>query len=115
MRRYWDCKGFPTIHRPPSGGGPTNREGVPVSDWKIEAVKADEHTTTHDLLISFLVARRYWRRLTKLQRAAVEHGYKHGLVDAHVSTMASLERHGFMHPDCRLTDAGKAVAKWNQS
>lgn len=87
-----------------------------MSNWKIEAVKADrERVTTHDLLMSYLTAVRYWRRLSKPARSAVEAAYDphhQGIVDAHVNTLASLERHGFIHSDCRLTDAGKTVARW---
>lgn len=78
-----------------------------MSDWKIELGREVP------LLAEVLQAQQVWKRLTKHQRAAVEHGYRHGLVDAHVNTLASLERHGFMHRDCRLTDAGKRVAKWS--
>jgi hypothetical protein len=81
-----------------------------MSDWKIEVIKADREVP---LLAEVLIAQQIWKRLSKASRAAVEHGYKHGLVDAHGNTMAALERHGFMHSDCRLTEAGKRVAKWN--
>jgi len=81
-----------------------------MSDWKIDL---DGDAAPCSLASEILTALVAWDRLTKASRAAVEHGYRHGLVDAHVNTMAALERHGFMHPDCRLTDAGKRVAKWN--
>ena len=81
-----------------------------MSDWKIGLTPTATHGTP--TIIGPLTAHIAWKRLTKHGRAAVGHAYQHGLVDAHINTMAALERHGFMHPDCRLTDAGKAVAKW---
>lgn len=87
-----------------------------MSDWKIEVVKADpENIGTHDLLVSFLTCSNAWKRLSKPARAAVEAAYDpdhQGVVDAHVNTLASLERHGFIHPDCRLTDAAREVVRW---
>src|SRR3546814_2817957 len=55
-----------------------------------------------------------WRVLSRKQRAAIEHGHLTGLADGHVNTLLSLERHGLMHSDCRLTSAGKALAEWNE-
>jgi hypothetical protein len=94
--------------------------------WKIEAVKADEHTTTHDLLISFLVARQYWKKLSKPAREAVLAAYPDHCLTAHRNTLAALRSHGFTEcpfpAACKvpcwrpvLTEAGKAIAKWNRS
>lgn len=77
--------------------------------WRIEL--AD---TSDDMpLVTVIKAQAIWKRLSKAAQEAVEAAYPDGLVDAHVNTLASLETHGFMHPDCRLTDAGKEVARWN--
>lgn len=92
-----------------------------MSDWKIEAVKADpENIGTHDLLISFIECDRAWRRLSKPARAAVEAAYTghNQVVDAHPLTVKALERHGFLIAVAyssrlgHLTSAGREVAKW---
>lgn len=75
--------------------------------WKIE-LGGDA-----PLLSEVLQAQAIWRKLTAKQRVAMLDGYKHGLVDAHIHTMASLEGHGLMHTDCRLTDAGRIIVRWN--
>jgi hypothetical protein len=51
--------------------------------------------------------------LTKPARAAVEAAYPDGPVIGHPLTLNALERHGFMTGNVRLTDAGKACARWN--
>lgn len=84
-----------------------------MSDWKIEAVKADpENIGTHDLLVSFLECDRAWKRLSKPARAAVEAAYPDGVVSAHYNTMDALERHGFMDAAARLTPAAREVVRW---
>ena len=64
-------------------------------------------------ILGVLTAQLAWKRLSKPARKAVEDAYPDGLVDAHPNTLTSLEAHGFMYPDCRLTEAGKACSRWN--
>jgi hypothetical protein len=78
--------------------------------WRIGL---SEEPSTHLLIADFLTARSAWKRLSKPARKAVTDAYPDGLVDAHPNTLASLEAHGFMHADCRLTQAGKECARWN--
>jgi hypothetical protein len=86
-----------------------------VSDWKIgigpEPVP---------LIAEVLNAQSIWRMLSKPARAAIEAATKENiLVYAHPLTIKSLERHGFVvgtaysSRTAVLTDAGRAVAKWN--
>jgi hypothetical protein len=80
--------------------------------WRIEL----KDTESAMPIITILQARAIWKRLSKPAQEAIEAAYEpnhQGIVDAHVNTLASLERHGFVHSDCRLTDAGRAVARWN--
>ena len=89
-----------------------------MSDWKIEAIKADpENIRTHDLLVSFLECNRAWKRLSKKQREVVEAAYPDGVVKGHWATHAALERHGFVAWDnaaqaCVLTPAAREVFRW---
>ena len=81
-----------------------------MTEWRIGlSPQAAKGTPS---ILGPLTALMAWQRLTEASQAAVAHGYRYGLVDGHVNTMAALERHGFMHPDCRLTAAGIAVARW---
>ena len=84
-----------------------------MSDWKIGLTPAA--TVETPTIIGPLTALMAWKRLSEPARAAVEAAYDpqhRGVVDAHVNTLASLERHGFIHPDCRLTDAAREVVRW---
>jgi hypothetical protein len=80
-------------------------------NWRIELVESDGEMP----IVTVLQAHRIWKRLSKAAQESVEAAYDpdhQGVVDAHGNTLASLERHGFIHSDCRLTDAGRAVARW---
>jgi hypothetical protein len=83
-----------------------------MSDWTIGLAEAPGK---HLLITDFLTARWAWKRLSKPARAAVEAAYPDGPVVGHPLTLNALERHGFMTGNVRLTDAGKAVARWNVS
>ena len=88
-----------------------------MSDWKIEVTKPEaEDVTTQDLLVSYLTAVRYWRRLSKPARAAVSTAWNlNTIVVGHPNTLRSLYKHGFItyseEANGVLTDAGRVVAR----
>jgi hypothetical protein len=87
-----------------------------VSDWKIGLTPAT--TKGAPVILGPLTALMAWKRLSKPAREAVEAAYPDGAVKCHSLTRDSLTRHGFAAwdnaaQDWLLTDAGKAVAKWN--
>lgn len=70
-----------------------------MSDWKIQAVKADpESIGTHDLLLSFIECDRAWRRLSKPARAAVEAAYPDAWIVCHPLTRKALTAPRVHHP-----------------
>jgi hypothetical protein len=89
--------------------------------WRIELADTNDDMP----LVAVIKAQAIWKRLSKAAQEAVEAAYPDRTVKAHLNTLASLERHGFTvspYPDdgmpfpCGapvLTEAGKAVAKWN--
>lgn len=85
--------------------------------WTVEVTKANpEQVTTHDLLVSYLAAQAYWRRLSKPARAAVALAWNlDTIVVAHPNTLRALYKHGFITYDERangvLTAAGRAIAR----
>lgn len=84
--------------------------------WRVEI-----GTEEASLIAEVLNAQAIWKKLSKPAREAVLAAYRRdGQVRGHWATHASLERHGFIAWDnaaqaCILTEAGKAIAKWNWS
>ena len=75
--------------------------------------------TNDDLpLVTVIKAQAIWKRLSKAAQEVVLAAYPDGPVKGHRATHAALERHGFVAwsnaaQACVLSDAGKAVARWN--
>lgn len=83
--------------------------------WRIELADTNDDMP----LVTVIKAQAIWKRLSKAAQEAVEAAYPDGAVHASGNTLAALRRHGFI--DCGyhtnyaavLTDAAKAIAKWN--
>lgn len=83
-------------------------------NWRIELGDTDKEMP----IITVIKAQAIWKRLSKPAQDAVEAAWtKSFLVYGHRNTLRSLHQHGFITYDPRgwgvLTEAGKAVARWN--
>jgi hypothetical protein len=82
--------------------------------WRIEL-----SDTNDDLpIVTVIKAQAIWKRLSKAAQEAVEAAYPDRPVKGHRNTRAALERHGWVvwsntAQACVLSEAGRAVAKWN--
>ena len=83
--------------------------------WRIELADTNDDIP----VVTVIKAQAIWKRLSKAAQQAVEAAYPDRHVKAHPNTLAALKGHGFT--DCGhhtqyatvLTEAGKAVARWN--
>lgn len=84
--------------------------------WKIELSDG-----SGPVIADMLEAQQAWKRLSEPAREALEAAYPDGLIRGHFNTVDALYRHGFVEwkdapgrlTGYHLTDAGKAVARWN--
>lgn len=83
--------------------------------WRVEI-----GTEKQPLIAEVLNAQAIWKKLSKPAREAVLAAYPDKGVRGHPHTRDSLTLHGFAAwdnaaQDWLLTEAGKAIAKWNRS
>lgn len=83
--------------------------------WRVEI-----GTEKQPLIAEVLNAQAIWKKLSKPAREAVLAAYPDSWVGAPPATARALERHGFVEHHkstglITLTEAGKAIAKWNRS